>query len=96
MNFKLNQIWCFQPKKRTAAQLGRYSVLFVCTMLVSATLVWLAKQTPLPLGVIKAIVDALLFLFNYFAQQRWVFAEGKDVVRDQSRNQCMISHMICA
>jgi len=81
-NFKANQMWCFQVKKRTAAQAGKYLALFLCVMLASSQIVALLRRLPLPLTLTKAVVDVALFFFNYQIQSRWIFAD-----RDRGKNE---------
>lgn len=73
VNFKLNQVWSFQVRRRTRAQLVKYVLLWVCVMLASGTGVTALKWLPLPLTLIKALVDGALFVMNYFIQRRFVF-----------------------
>ena len=75
LNFRLNQVWCFRPKKRTGGQLWRYGVLFMGCIVASSALVSLLDLLPIPLPLIKAVVDSALFAVNYLVQKRWVFAE---------------------
>ncbi len=73
-NFRMNQSWSFRVRRRTAAQLGRYAVLFTGVMLLSAAAVSLLRRLPLPLTLMKLVVDMVLFFVNYQLQRRWVFA----------------------
>jgi len=75
VNFKLNQVWCFRPRRRTGGQLGRYGVLFVGCIVASSALVSLLDLLPIPLPLVKAAVDTALFAVNYQVQKRWVFSE---------------------
>lgn len=75
VNFRLNQIWSFQVKKRTGRQFVRYLLLFFCVMLLSGGLVGLCRFLPIPLTLSKIVVDTVLFLANYQIQRRWVFRE---------------------
>ena len=51
----------------------RYLTLFLCQMLASGGLVWLLSFLPLPLTLIKIVVDTALFFASYFIQCNWVF-----------------------
>ncbi|HJH62596.1 MAG TPA: bifunctional glycosyltransferase family 2/GtrA family protein [Firmicutes bacterium] len=76
VNFKLNQRWSFQVRKRTWSQFWKYALLWVCAMLASGGLVTLLRPLPLPLTLIKALVDGVLFVVNYWVQRRLIFREG--------------------
>ncbi|MCC8123109.1 MAG: bifunctional glycosyltransferase family 2/GtrA family protein [Oscillospiraceae bacterium] len=76
-NFRMNQIWSFQPKQRSVAQFWKYLVLFFSVMVVSGAVVSRLQFLPLPLTVVKVIVDVILFFLNYQVQRRWVFAEKR-------------------
>ena len=45
-------------------------------MLASGGLVTLLRPLPLPLTLIKALVDGVLFVVNYWVQRRLIFREG--------------------
>lgn len=74
-NFRMNQVWCFNPKKRTIAQFGKYLVLFLSCIIVSSLLVNILKFLPISLTIVKALVDIFIFFINYQVQKRWVFAD---------------------
>ena len=84
VNFTLNRQWSFsQSGSRTGsvrAQGARYAVLFCMLMMASAGLVAALSVLPLPLVVVKMIVDASLFVVSYFVQRHWVFAAPEVVV----------------
>lgn len=75
VNFKLNQRWSFQVRERTHSQFVKYVVLCVCVMLASGGAVSLLRVLPLPLTLIKVLVDTVLFVINYFIQRRFIFRE---------------------
>ena len=77
-NFRMNQTWCFQAKRRTMMQFVKYVVLFVCVMLVSSAAVSLLRVLPCPLTLTKAVVDTVLFFVNYQVQKRWIFADPQE------------------
>lgn len=73
-NFTLNRNWSFaSTTDNWKAQGMRYLVLFICQMLASGGLVSVLSFLPLPLTVIKILVDTFLFCISYFIQQNWVF-----------------------
>ena len=77
-NFRMNQTWCFQAKRRTMMQFVKYVVLFVCVMLVSSAAVSSLRVLPCPLTLTKAVVDTVLFFVNYQVQKRWIFADPQE------------------
>ena len=73
-NFLLNRHWSFSSTRDSwHAQGIRYLILFLCQMLVSGSAVWLLSFLPLPLTLIKILVDTMLFCISYFIQHNWVF-----------------------
>ena len=74
-NFKLNQRWSFQVRERTHSQFFKYVLLCVCVMLASGGAVTVLRVLPLPLTLIKVLVDTVLFIINYFIQGRFIFRE---------------------
>ncbi len=74
-NFKLNQVWSFQVKERRTVQFWKYLLLFISVMQVSSVFVSLCSRLPLPLPLIKAMVDTVLFFVNYYVQRHWIFVE---------------------
>ena len=73
-NFTLNRNWSFGSREEDwKAQGIRYLILFLCQMLASGGLVTLLSFLPLPLTVIKILVDTFLFCISYFIQRNWVF-----------------------
>lgn len=73
-NFILNRRWSFSSTQESWHTQGiRYLILFLCQMLVSGSAVWLLSFLPLPLTLIKILVDTMLFCISYFIQHNWVF-----------------------
>lgn len=79
VNFFLNKKLTFRSRGNTARESGRYLCLFLAVMLISGKAVALLSWAPIPALWIKAAVDAVLFVVNYFVQRKWVFRrdEGK-------------------
>jgi glycosyltransferase involved in cell wall biosynthesis len=77
MNFFLNRFWSFRSKGLLPQELIRYAVLFMVQMLLSMSIVSLLANLSLPLVLIKALVDSLLFVASYFIQRNWVFQNSK-------------------
>jgi len=75
LNFVLNRKWSFNACQIWRPQAVRYLALFVFQMMASWLLVWCFSFLPVPLTVIKIIVDGTLFVFSYIAQRDWVFAK---------------------
>jgi putative flippase GtrA len=74
LNFVLNRNWSFNVRHIWHPQAGRYLALFLSLMMASWLLVWGLSFLPLPLTVIKIIVDSTLFVISYIFQRDWVFA----------------------
>lgn len=75
VNFKLNQRWSFQVRRRTRTQFWKYLLLWLCVMLISGGAVSALRVLPIPLTLTKALVDMVLFVANYVVQRRLIFRE---------------------
>ena len=76
LNFYLNRHWSFDADAHLSLQIGRYTTLFVTQMAASMLLVTALAFLPVPLTVVKIIVDSGLFVISYFVQRNWVFSEN--------------------
>lgn len=75
-NFILNRHWSFSSTGEHWSTQGiRYLILFLCQMFASGGLTALLSILPLPLVLIKLVVDTVLFCLSYFIQQAWVFRQ---------------------
>lgn len=75
LNFTINRRWSFLSKGNKNSQLVKYLLLFTGQMLVSFAAVSLLSFVPIPLTIIKIIIDSMLFVFSYFMQRNWVFKQ---------------------
>lgn len=77
LNFTLNRCFSFHDLGSTSGnartQGARYMTLFLVQMCASAVLVTVLSVAPVPLVLVKALVDGLLFVMSYFVQRNWVF-----------------------
>lgn len=77
LNFTLNRRWSFAEsgsrRGRMDVQALRYALLFAFQMVASMALVAALSAAPLPLVVVKMLVDGVLFVVSYFVQRNWVF-----------------------
>lgn len=75
VNFIFNKKLTFRSSGNSARESARYLCLFLTVMLVSGKAVALLSRlaAPVPVLLIKAAVDLLLFAVNYFVERRWVF-----------------------
>lgn len=76
-NFFGNYFLVFRRNGGFLKKLGKYSVLFFVNTGLSFALVYAFSYLPSSLSVIKIVVDAILFVVNYFFQLGWVFARKK-------------------
>ena len=74
LNFALNRRWAFNTSQAWSPQAARYLTLFLFQMIASWLLVWCFSFLPVPLALIKAVVDGTLFVISYMIQRDWVFA----------------------
>lgn len=73
LNFILNKFWCFKSKGVFIKQAFKYILLFICQMMMSAILVYgMSKLIDYP-TIIKIFVDAILFIFSYLIQRKYIF-----------------------
>jgi glycosyltransferase involved in cell wall biosynthesis len=77
LNFTLNRNWTFGSDANWRAEILRYLTLFLSLMLASWLLVWGFSFLPLPLTIIKAVVDSALFTISYFVQRNLVFRKKR-------------------
>lgn len=94
LNFTLNRTWAFNANstrhKLVQSQALRYAALYLFIMLSSMGLVSALAFLPLPLVVVKAIVDSCLFFVSYLAQRNWVFREKS--VRKTKESDAYVAH----
>ena len=87
LNFLLNRKWSFAPQgaeKGSAAGQGiRYGILFAGIMLSSWFFTTAFRNLPIPLTLVKALVDTDLAVAGYYLQQRWVFRREKEAPGSQ-------------
>lgn len=73
VNFTLNKHWVFRNERSLGSQAIKYGALFIAQLFLSGVLVELLKGLPIPLLLVKAFVDASLFLASYAIQKKYVF-----------------------
>ena len=80
LNFELNRSWSFADSGSRRGDAGvqatRYGILFVAQMLASMGLVTALSFLPVPLVIVKALVDGSLFFVSHFIQRNWVFRQS--------------------
>lgn len=74
-NFIVNKIWVFSSSDQVAQQSLRYILLFLCVMVGSYLGVSLLSFLPIPMVLIKMIVDGTLFALSYKVQKQFIFKE---------------------
>lgn len=78
VNFIVNKNVVFHKKGHVASSALKYFCLAIVQMTISAKSVeWLVSLLGWHETLIKAIVDSILFIFNYFVQKKIVFKEHK-------------------
>lgn len=76
VNYLLNRYFSFQSRQPMGEEILRYGVLFLCQMGASAGLVALLSLPPVPVVLVKIIVDGCLFFLSFTIQKNWVFRKG--------------------
>ena len=77
LNFSLNKYWSFNNRHFGRSQIIKYTILFVAQMTLSWLMVYTFSVIPVPIIVIKIIVDCILFVGSYWVQKNWVFKKRK-------------------
>lgn len=72
-NFLMNRAWSFKSHLPIQRQFGKYLVLYFIIMGLSSLFVYLLSFLPIHLTLVKAMVDAILFIISYLVQKHWVF-----------------------
>ncbi len=75
INFFINRKVIFKNNGDVKRQLWRYIILFVGIMITSSAIVSLLSFIPIPVTIIKMLVDIMLWIVNYTMQRKWVFKE---------------------
>ena len=73
INFMLNKHWVFQNERSFGSQGMKYGILFFTQLSLSWLLVELLSGLPIPLVLVKTLVDGLLFFASYAIQKKYVF-----------------------
>ena len=76
INFILNKVYSFKANDNFLKQFILYLILFTLNMFVSGGIVTLLKFIPTSKTFIKAIVDIIIFLVNYYVQKRYIFKKS--------------------
>jgi putative flippase GtrA len=86
-NFTMENFFVFDSNDgKFSLRLARYLIVFFINMGLSFGLTYAFKALPANLTVIKFVVDALLFIANYFVSRSWIFAR-KVVRHHQNKKQ---------
>ncbi|WP_310602468.1 bifunctional glycosyltransferase family 2/GtrA family protein [Anaerosporobacter sp.] len=73
-NYYINRSKVFEQEEKSNKSIGRYYILAVLQMAVSALLVTVVYSIiPVNESVIKAVIDCILFLVSFQIQREWVF-----------------------
>lgn len=80
VNFNMNKKLVFGSRSGYGRAMGRYYILCVIQLCVSAALVWLlgrlfSTSASWLLTLLKALVDTALFFVSFHIQREWVFKE---------------------
>lgn len=73
VNFWMNKHWVFQSKNTGIGEATKYFMLFTIQMLLSWVLVTLLSYLPIPITVVKMLVDTSLFFISYQIQKKFIF-----------------------
>jgi putative flippase GtrA len=70
VNFMMNKHWIFQNERSLGCQGIKYGALFITQLSLSWVLVELLSGLPIPLVLVKALVDGMLFFASYAIQKK--------------------------
>ena len=73
LNFTLNKKLVFQTKGKAGIPAFRYAVLCIGIITLSNAGVWLLGQIGMADWLAKILMDTILYIVSYQAQERWVF-----------------------
>lgn len=76
-NFIVNKLWVFSNKDKILRQGYKYFLLFFIVMICSYLGVSILSFLPIPIIMIKIIVDGSLFVLSYKIQNKFVFNGGR-------------------
>jgi glycosyltransferase involved in cell wall biosynthesis len=87
LNYSLNKFAVFGQRGGAKQSAEKYFLLFVCIMAISAGATQVLSALPVPLTIMKILVDAALFCMSYAAQRRFVFAKS---FRPRGKERCAV------
>lgn len=74
INFSINRKAVFRTEGNILMQLLRYLLLVLVSGIVSAMMISvLSRRIPGRVIILKAVVEGILFFFNYYVQRNYVF-----------------------
>ena len=92
-NFYTNKKLVFKSKVSTGKAMVRYGILMVVCMGLQLglnelvyTLFSIGGEQELLRTVVHVVVMTVLFVMNYFVQQRWVFAGSDNTVKKEGKH----------
>lgn len=83
-NYWYNKTRVFRDTDRAKASIYKYYGLCIAVMLISAGTVTLLSFLPVPNALIKALVDTILYFFNYYIQKYYIFKQKPLPQADQA------------
>lgn len=84
-NYTINRIFVFRDSQSVNKTVYKYYILCVCQMMVSALSVdGLYRITHLPETFVKIGVDCVLCVLSFYIQRRFVFADPKTLMEEDS------------
>ena len=93
VNFYMNKKLVFKSKVSTGKAMVRYGILMVVCMGLQLglnelvyTLFSIGGEQELLRTVVHVVVMTVLFVMNYFVQQRWVFAGSDNTVKKEGKH----------
>ena len=72
VNYSLNCRFVFENKP-TAKNALSYALLCICLLAINSSVLYLWKQTPLPVWFCKLLTEACMFFVNYLIQEKIIF-----------------------
>ena len=76
-NFIINKLWVFSSQDEIVKQGFKYILLFIIVMISSYLGVSILSFLPIPIIVIKIMVDGSLFVLSYKIQNGLIFNDGR-------------------
>lgn len=78
INFTMNKKWVYKSAGKTSKEATGYTIVLVLKTIASSFIVSLFSFATINLTIIKMAVDSILFIINYYIQNKYIFKNEID------------------